>query len=129
MFAKIAYLTIWGIVLSVRNGFCDPITDIVMGIAAAASGAGAALGPAGVLAAGGLGLSAISMLNASGATKVNQPGQPAAPDPNAAAETALTEQTKARQALLLSGGQTTLTGPGGAPLLGPDLGSKSLIGT
>ena len=127
MLGKIIYLTLWGMILSIRNGFCDPVTDIVMAIGASLAGAGATLGPAGVLAAGGLGLSAASMLNSPG--KVNQPGQPAAPDPNAAAETALTEQTIARQALLLSGGQTTLTGPGGAPLLGPDLGSKSLIGT
>ncbi len=45
-----------------------------------------------------------------------------------AAETANAEQTQARRTLLASGGETFLTGPGGAPILGGMTTGKSLLG-
>ncbi len=97
-------------------------------IGAGLSGVGATLGPAGVLAAGGIGLETFSMLNAPEANKIKQPGMPNAPDPNVAADSAQAQLTSQRKALLLSGGETTLTGPGGAPLLAGSTSSKTLLG-
>jgi hypothetical protein len=129
MLEKIIYLTAFLSFWFIKDGLCDPISAII-GIASslggAAAGVGATLGPAGVLAAGGLGMSAMSMMNSP-----DKPGavdQPTPPDPNAAADAAQAKLTQQRQTLLLSGGQTTLTGIGGSPLLGADLKSKTLLG-
>ena len=51
----------------------------------------------------------------------SSPASPAAPDPNAAADTAAAQLTASRRALIASGGETNLTGIGGAPLLGANI--------
>ena len=60
--------------------------------------------------------------------KPTDPNKPNAPSFDAAGATAETQQTEARRALLLSGGETSLTGPGGAPILGGMTSSKTLLG-
>ena len=60
--------------------------------------------------------------------KPNQPGSPTEPSFDTAGATAEAQQTEARRALLLSGGETSLTGPGGAPILGGMTSSKTLLG-
>jgi hypothetical protein len=66
--------------------------------------------------------------NDKGVKDPNKPNAPAVPSMDTAAETANKEQTDARRALLLSGGETSLTGPGGSPILGGMTSSKTLLG-
>jgi hypothetical protein len=124
MLAKIVYSLIV-MLFACKEGFCEPISAL-MAIGAALSSTGAALGPAGVLAAGGLAMSATSML--SSPDKPKDPTAPVVPSQEDAAEKALSKQTSARQAMLLSGGDTMLTGPSGAPLLGVNLKTSNLLG-
>ena len=61
----------------------------------------------------------------------SEPGnvaQPAAPSADAAAAAATEQQTASRRALLASGGETTLTGIGGAPLLGANVNKPEVTG-
>lgn len=74
----------------------------------------------------GLGVEAYSMLTQPKTpTASAAPAAPSTDDASAAAQAAL---TKDRRALLASGGATTLTGIGGAPILSGDTASKSLLG-
>lgn len=124
MLKKVIYLTIVALILSVKNAFCDPVSATIATVEAV----GAFLGPAGVIAGVGLGIEGISLANAASQKLPNAPNAPAAPNQDTAAQTALDNQTEARRTLLASGGETTLTGVGGAPLLGGNTQSKTLLG-
>ena len=56
------------------------------------------------------------------------PNPPPAPDPNAAEKEAQDKLTASRRALLVSGGETSLTGIGGAPLSNSQTQSRVLLG-
>ena len=55
--------------------------------------------------------------------------KPSAPDPNKATADAQGAIDKQRRTLLLSGGETSLTGPGGSPILAEQNVSKTLLGS
>jgi len=79
----------------------------------------------------GVGLEVASMVNKPKTPETSTPAAtalPATPTTETAAESAQTLLTQQRRTLLASGGQTSLTGIGGAPLLSGDVASKSLLG-
>jgi hypothetical protein len=80
-----------------------------------------------IIASIGLGFGVESMINQP--KKPETPIAPALPDPNAAKQQAEGQLTAGRRALLASGGETSLTGIGGAPLLGSQSSSKFLLGS
>jgi hypothetical protein len=84
--------------------------------------------PGGLLSGGGASGAADFSGGKDTTKKPKDPNAPAVPSMDTAAETANKEQTDARRALLLSGGETSLTGPGGAPILGGMTSSKTLLG-
>jgi hypothetical protein len=57
-----------------------------------------------------------------------KPGEPTPPSADSAGAAAEDKMTESRRALLTSGGETSLTGPGGAPILGGMTSSKTLLG-
>ena len=120
MLEKIIFLFV-AFVFVCKEAFADPVTAIGSLVAYMAT-------PAGILTTAGIGLSAASLMDQPKSPQVNQANTPAAPDPNAAAESANDKMTQARRTLLLSGGDTTLTGSGGAPLLGANLHKQQLLG-
>lgn len=61
-------------------------------------------------------------------SKPSQPSLPATPKPEDAQKTADTALSDQRRMLLLTGGQTAFTPPGGAPILSSDVQTKSLLG-
>lgn len=82
-----------------------------------------------VTAAAGVGVAATSMAHQPKMPNAPTPASlPAAPDPNAAAQTAQDKLVAQRRTLLSSGGETNLTGPGGSPLSPGDTVSKTLLG-
>ena len=79
----------------------------------------------GGLLAGGI-AEGVNALTSSGKNKM--PGLPAAPSIDSAGATALDAQTQQRQAALLAGGQTNITGGSGI-VLGSDVNAVTLVGS
>ena len=73
--------------------------------------------------------STVEQSNAEKKLEKSQQTPPTAPTQDDAAKQAETQQTNARRALLASGGETSLTGIGGAPLISGQTQSSTLIGS